>query len=58
MIEIRGLAAHLTGDGLAPREGFSDELIRVTPTRIVAFGIDAGSGEFNSRDVATAEQPE
>ncbi len=57
MIEVRGLATQLTGDGLALRQSFADELIRVPPSRIVVFGIDGGFGEFNSRDVVRVEQP-
>ena len=52
MIEVRGLATQVSGGGSTLGPGFADELIRITPTRIVAFGIDAGGwGEFNSRDI-------
>jgi pyridoxamine 5'-phosphate oxidase family protein len=51
LIEIRGIATRL-GQGGADRPGFADELIRITPTRILGMGIDAGDWRVNARDVA------
>jgi pyridoxamine 5'-phosphate oxidase family protein len=39
-IEIRGRAETLPEGGTTVRPGFAPELIRITPTRIVAFGIE------------------
>jgi pyridoxamine 5'-phosphate oxidase family protein len=46
-IEVRGEAEALSQGGEAIGPGFDAELIRIHPTRIVAWGIDA---ETNSRD--------
>ncbi|MGE5288736.1 MAG: PPOX class F420-dependent oxidoreductase [Micromonosporaceae bacterium] len=40
-IEIRGTAQALATGGEAHGPGFSSELIRITPRRIIAFGIDS-----------------
>jgi len=40
-MEIRGRAHALSAGGEAHGPGFAPELIRITPRRIVAFGIDA-----------------
>ena len=50
-IEIRGTAEAIGdgGQGLGP--GFGAEMIRITPTRIVAWGIDGSSFGANSRNV-------
>lgn len=47
-MEIRGTALALTSGGEALGPGFGSELIRITPRRIVAFGID---DEGRARDV-------
>lgn len=47
-IEIRGTAEALTTGGEAHGPGFSSELIRITPRRIIAFGID---GQRSARNV-------
>jgi PPOX class F420-dependent enzyme/OxyR family protein len=39
-MEIRGTAEALTTGGEAHGPGFAPELIRITPRRIIAFGID------------------
>lgn len=41
LIEIRGRASRLTLGGTALGRGFSDEIIRISPTRIVSWGIDS-----------------
>jgi pyridoxamine 5'-phosphate oxidase family protein len=51
-IEIRGTAEALETGGQAHGPGFAPELIRITPRRIVAFGIDA---ERNARNVTPPE---
>lgn len=40
MVEIRGTAETLTGQEMP--EGFSAEVIRITPERVIAFGLDGG----------------
>ncbi len=39
------MANRLDSGGTALGRGFADEIIRIAPTRIVAFGIDAGDRE-------------
>lgn len=41
-VEIRGTAEALTGQH-AGRPGFSSEIIRIHPTRVIAFGLDRAS---------------
>ncbi|HZC04517.1 MAG TPA: PPOX class F420-dependent oxidoreductase [Ktedonobacterales bacterium] len=48
-IEIRGRAEALATGGKAIMAAFDDELIRITPTRIVGWGIES-DGRFNSRN--------
>lgn len=55
LIEIRGTAEQVTG-GEAFGRGFADELIRITPTRIVGWGINDDRNpelRVGGRDVAT-----
>ena len=40
-IEIRGLAETLTADPLRP--GFTSDLIRIRPTRVLAWGLDTNA---------------
>jgi pyridoxamine 5'-phosphate oxidase family protein len=40
MIEIRGTAEVVPSGGKALRDNFEDTVVRITPTRIIAFGID------------------
>ena len=40
MLEIRGPAEALRTGGAALRPGFSEEMIRIQPQRIVSFGLD------------------
>ena len=42
LIEIRGLATRLGSGGSSLGRGFADEVIRITPTRIVTYGISEG----------------
>ena len=42
MIEIRGTAAVVASGGKAFGEQFEDTIVRISPTRIIAFGIDPG----------------
>jgi pyridoxamine 5'-phosphate oxidase family protein len=48
-MEIRGTAEALTTGGEAHGPGFAPELIRITPRRIIAFGID--DNNRNGRNV-------
>ena len=53
MIEIRGKATTRGEGGKEINERFAPEIIRIAPTRIVAFGIDGDAqAGANSRDVA------
>jgi pyridoxamine 5'-phosphate oxidase family protein len=42
MIEIRGTAAVVPEGGKAINERFEDTIVRIQPTRIIAFGVDSG----------------
>ena len=42
MIEVRGTAAVIPAGGKAFGERFEDTIVRIRPTRIIAFGIDPG----------------
>lgn len=49
-IEIRGRAETLTGQpALMP--GFSDEIIRIHPTRILSWGVDPANDGMRARNV-------
>jgi pyridoxamine 5'-phosphate oxidase family protein len=54
MIEIRGAAAAIGSGGKAFGERFDDTIVRIQPTRIVAFGIDEGELTRNARSVSPA----
>jgi len=57
MVEIRGRASRLSAGGAPLGPGFADELIRITPTRILSFGLD-GTRALNARTVGSAaDQP-
>lgn len=45
MLEIRGPAEALQTGGAALRPGFSDEMIRIQPKRIVSFGLKRLDGQ-------------
>lgn len=50
-IEVRGRAEALAAGGRQVNTGFDPELIRITPTRIIAWGIDTDAFHPNSRSV-------
>jgi pyridoxamine 5'-phosphate oxidase family protein len=51
MIEIRGTAAVLATGGKAFGDRFEDTIVRIQPTRIIAFGIDPGETGTLARSV-------
>jgi pyridoxamine 5'-phosphate oxidase family protein len=51
LIEIRGVAARLGEGGTDLGRGFASELIRITPTRIVSWGIEQAGYVPNARAV-------
>ena len=51
MIEIRGTAEVLSSGGKALSDNFEDTIVRITPFRIIAFGIDSEGYESNARSV-------
>jgi len=51
MIEIRGTAQVLPTGGKAWGNNFEDTIVRITPTRIIAFGIDSEGYGSNARSV-------
>jgi pyridoxamine 5'-phosphate oxidase family protein len=53
MIEVRGTASVIASGGKALQERFEDTIVRIQPTRIVAFGIDPGDAP-NARSVGAA----
>jgi pyridoxamine 5'-phosphate oxidase family protein len=54
MIEIRGTAEVVPSGGKALRDTFEDTIVRITPTRIIAFGIDSADQGANARSVTPA----
>jgi pyridoxamine 5'-phosphate oxidase family protein len=54
MIEIRGTATVVPDGGKALNERFDDTIVRIRPTRIIAFGIDPGSSAANARTVVAS----
>ncbi len=52
MIEIRGTAAVVPEGGKALNDRFEDTIIRIQPTRIISFGIDASDLAANARSVS------
>ena len=50
MIEVRGTAAVIPSGGKAFGERFDDTIVRIKPTRIIAFGIDSDEAR-NARSV-------
>ena len=51
MIEVRGTATVIPEGGKAFGERFEDTIVRIRPTRIIAFGIDPGD-TTNARSVS------
>jgi pyridoxamine 5'-phosphate oxidase family protein len=54
MIEIRGTAEVVPSGGKALMDSFEDTVVRITPTRIIAFGIDSADRGANARSVTPA----
>jgi pyridoxamine 5'-phosphate oxidase family protein len=54
MLEIRGTAEVVPSGGKALRDAFEDTVVRITPTRIIAFGIDSAEQGANARSVTSA----
>ena len=51
MIEIRGTAEVISSGGKALSENFEDTVVRITPFRVIAFGIDSEGHGTNARSV-------
>jgi pyridoxamine 5'-phosphate oxidase family protein len=51
MIEIRGTAEVIASGGKALSDNFEDTIVRITPVRIIAFGIDSEDRGMNARSV-------
>jgi pyridoxamine 5'-phosphate oxidase family protein len=51
MIEVRGTAEVLSSGGKALSDNFEDTIVRITPVRIIAFGIDSADRGMNARSV-------
>ncbi|MFL5628205.1 MAG: hypothetical protein ACJ788_21705 [Ktedonobacteraceae bacterium] len=58
MLEVRGTVEGLPEGGKEIMEAFSPEIVRITPTRILSFGLRSDSvqpgqarGDFSSRKV-------
>jgi pyridoxamine 5'-phosphate oxidase family protein len=49
MIEIRGTAEVIASGGKALSDNFEDTIVRITPVRIIAFGIDSEDRGANAR---------
>jgi pyridoxamine 5'-phosphate oxidase family protein len=52
MIEIRGTAEVVSSGGKALSDNFEDTIVRITPVRVIAFGIDSEGYGSNARSVA------
>lgn len=50
MLEVRGTAEVIPAGGKAFGDNFEDTIVRIRPTRIIAFGIDPGDSA-NARSV-------
>jgi len=53
MIEVRGTAMVVPTGGKALNERFEDTIVRIQPTRIIAFGVDVGETS-NARSVSAS----
>lgn len=51
MIEIRGTAEVIASGGKALSANFEDTIVRITPFRVIAFGIDSDDRGANARSV-------
>ena len=54
MIEIRGTAEVLPSGGKAFGKNFEDTIVRIHPTRVIAFGIESAGQGMNARSVSPA----
>ena len=54
MIEIRGTAEVLPAGGKAFGKNFEDTIVRIHPTRDIAFGIESAGQGMNARSVSPA----
>jgi pyridoxamine 5'-phosphate oxidase family protein len=52
MLEIRGTAEVVDTGGKAFGDGFEDTVVRIHPTRIIAFGIDPDAPTTTARSVS------
>ena len=55
LIEIRGIATRLASDGSATGAGHGDGMIRITPSRVVSYGVEPDQPHdfrVTGRDVA------
>lgn len=59
LVEIRGEASRLTAGGLELGRGFADEVIRITPRRVVSYGIDDGDrpADWQPRGRSVTSEP-
>jgi pyridoxamine 5'-phosphate oxidase family protein len=57
MIEIRGTAEVLPEGGKAFGRNFEDTIVRIHPTRVIAFGIESAGQGMNARSVGPAQPP-
>jgi pyridoxamine 5'-phosphate oxidase family protein len=53
MLEIRGTAEVIPDGGKAFGDGWEDTIVRIHPTRVISFGIDAGDA-MSARSVGQA----
>ena len=54
LVEVRGTAARFTAGGSSLGRGFDEEFVRITPTRVVSYGLGAEGHDlrsFDARDV-------
>jgi pyridoxamine 5'-phosphate oxidase family protein len=54
LVEVRGIATRVTVGGSALGHGFDEEFVRVTPTRIISYGLGPEGHDlrtFDARDV-------
>lgn len=56
-VEVRGRTEAVATGGDAITPGADPEFIRITPTRIVSWGIDTSPTEPNSRKIAIVQAP-
>ena len=51
MIEVRGTAEVSSSGGKAFGDNFEDTIVRITPVRIISYGIDPDDPQLNARSV-------